>query len=105
MAQLTGRSNLLSAEVMNTATMLTEREASFASKIIREGALIGGQIDLDLYTEWVALETMSEVNDIAINAQVNSLETIAVAKILEKREIARIAAESKITSQLVHLLA
>ncbi|HDO36694.1 MAG TPA: hypothetical protein ENH07_10440, partial [Nitrospirae bacterium] len=64
MAQLTGRSNLLSAEVMNAATMLTEREASFASKIIREGALIGGQIDLDLYTEWVALETMSEVNDI-----------------------------------------
>jgi len=104
-ATLTGRAKLMTQKIGNAALMLTERETSFDAKIKRESELISGQIDLRTYEEQVAFETMEAVNDISIDAEVDSLERIVEARIDEKEELADIASEAEITSQLVHLLA
>lgn len=110
-AKMTGRTDLMTQKIGNAAEMLAEREASFDAKISRESALISGQIDLDLYDAKIAFETMSEVNDIEFDGfgGVSGLRAgvirIARARIAEKKEIAEIASEAKITSQLIHLLA
>jgi len=103
-AQLTGRSGLMSAKIENAADWLTERESSFASKITRESALISGQIDLDLYGEEVAYDTMVEVNTIDYEAEKNAIIRIANAKINEREQTGQIAATANLTSQLIHVL-
>jgi len=105
MAKMTGQSSLLSAKIINAGEWLSERSRVLGIEIGIEGELISGQIDVSSYEEQISFETMEAVNDLLIDAEIDGVERIAAARIEEKTELASIASEAKITSQLVHLLA
>jgi len=104
-ARITGRSDLLTEKIENAADWLTERQDSFDATILRDGELIDSQMNFDSYGEWQAFESMKEINDYVIPKEEESIEKIALARINERGELAEVAANAKLTSQLVHLLA
>lgn len=103
-SRMTGRTNLMDQKIENAAEMLTERQASFNAKLIRDGNLIDTQIDHDLYKANSDFETMEAVNDTEIYAKVRSLTRIVLARIYEREGTAEAAANAELTSQLTHLL-
>lgn len=103
-AKLTGRSSLMSQKITNAAQLLTERQNAFTSKLSRESDLTSKQVETDLYKAVSEFETMQEVNDIEIDAKVDSMERVVNARIDEREGVAAAASTAELTSELVHLL-
>ena len=104
-AKMTGKTDLMRQKINNAALMLTERGISFDATIKRDGELLDAQMNFDLYEEDQAFESIKEINDWVIPKEQESIEKIALARINERGELAEVAANAKLTSQLVHLLA
>jgi len=104
-ARMTGKSDLMTQKIGNAAEMLAERETSFNAKISRESDLLSAQIDLDLYEAQSAFETMEGVNDIAIPSQLAAQRAVGGYRVITKQQLGAIAANAKLNSKLIHLLA
>lgn len=105
LAKIDGRTTLMTQKITNAALMLTERGTSFDATQTRDGELLDAQINFDLYEEQEAFESLKEINNWVIPREQESIEKIALARINERGELAEVAANAKLTSQLVHLLA
>lgn len=104
-AKLTGRSNLMTQQIANASLWVEERETALTERINNEVELFDAESDLDLYRQQQELESYEEIEEYQYPLQRSKLYRIGNARINERGELAAIAANTKITSQLTHLLA
>ena len=104
-ARMLGESTLVTAKVSNATELLTARQTALTEKIGQDSERISNEIDVDRYRGQIAYNTMVEVNDADFEAERDRINREANAQIWKEGQMADIASDTEITSQLVHLLA
>ena len=103
-AKITGQSDLMAQGVDNLGLLLAKRDEEFSEKLDRKGREFDVETDFDLWKAEEEYANMVAINDYAIPKEEDHIKGVAIARINKEGELAEIAANTKLTSQLVHLL-
>lgn len=103
--QLEGKSDLLSKQIEKASELLARKELELDEKSTRELELFDEQVDFESWEEEQQYDLMVDISNYTIPKEEEKLRRVALARINKEGRLAALAANTKITSQLVHLLA
>ena len=104
-ANMTGRSDLLTQQTDNMPLLLKAKQDFLDRALDGEAELFDKRIEVEDYESKTALTTSKTINQDDFLSQQIYMSRKSVAFNIKERDMAKLAANAEITSQLVHLLA
>jgi hypothetical protein len=103
-AKLAGHKTITETRMSQLGEILTKEETVFTREQSEESAMRSARIEADEYLERKIFTTNKEVDDILIPMEKQMISRVALSRIQELEATSDIAAQAKLTSELIHLI-
>ena len=102
--KITGRSELLIQQAKNLPILLETKLGAMDNKVEYESALVDSQISFEMWEAEQKFLNEENIYDFIWPKEERSIERVALAQINKEGKLAEISANTKLTSQLTHVL-
>jgi len=103
-AKLAGHKTITETRMSELGEILTKEETVFTREQSEESTMRSARIEADEYLERKIFTTKREVDDILIPMEKQMISRVALSRIQELEATSDIAAQAKLTSELIHLI-